>query len=54
MINLDEKFQKCIRKNSEIIEDKICHLVNEENLCPACEGVPCSECIKYALKILSK
>lgn len=54
MATLDEKFNKCIKENSERIEENICHIINEEELCPCYEGVPCTECLKYALEILLK
>ena len=53
-MSLDESFVRLIEERKLDIESEICDMINDSDMCPTCEGVPCSECMKYAFKILSK
>lgn len=47
------KFKNYIKHNKSHIEQSICdNISNYSSLCPASEGVPCTECIKFALSIM--
>ena len=53
-VSLDESFVRLIKERKLDIESEICLIIDNCNMCPVCEGVPCSECMKYAFKILSE
>ena len=48
------KFAKLIKERKLDIESEICDIINDSNMCPVREGVPCSECMEYAFEILSE
>ena len=51
-MSLDKEFVRLIKERKLDIESEICHMIDDSDMCPVCEGVPCSECIKYVFKIL--
>ena len=53
-MGLDDKFVRLIKERKLGIGSEICDVINDSNMCPVCEGVPCAECLKYAFKILSE
>ena len=51
-MKLDVKFQQVVKENFPKMTDSICEVINENGVCPSSEGVLCTDCLKYALKIL--
>jgi hypothetical protein len=51
---LESKVKELLRKDKYKlrITEKICTTIDDNDLCPATEGVPCSECMKFALEVL--
>ena len=50
-MKLDVKFQQVVKENAYKIIDFACKTISE-NHCPYYEGVSCSECFKYTMKIM--
>lgn len=51
-MKLNVNFQQVVKENFPKMTDSICKVIYDKNVCPAGEGVPCVDCLKYALKIL--
>ncbi len=54
MKTFDQKFVEVINQNAHIIEDKMCQVISEDNMCPSYEGVSCLVCLKYIAEIIAK
>jgi len=49
---MDNNFSLIVRQNREEIEDKICHVLIDNDGCFAHKGDTCLECLKRVLNVL--
>ena len=53
-MRFDERFVKFIKQSAEEIESGICKIIDDGDMCPISECVPCDKCLDYVLEIITK